>query len=283
MQHKFKFYILLHFPNAKINIGLFVTGKRPDGYHNLETVFYPLPMLKDALEVLPAAEDSPAAMRVSGKKIEGNVQDNLVWKAFLLLKKQYPDAIKDINIHLMKTIPMGAGLGGGSADGAFMLRLLNKFFNLELPDETLAELALQLGSDCPFFIYNTPHFAAGRGEELAPVNLDLSHYSIQVICPSIPVSTASAFSKIVHGTASFNLRELAALPLTQWKDQVSNDFETAVFKVHPELAAIKQTLYEEGALYASMSGSGSAVYGIFEEGKRSSLSTGSQQEVFYLE
>ena len=274
---------MLHFPNAKINLGLFVTDKRADGYHNIETVFYPLPMLKDALEVLPVAEDSESSMRISGKKIDGDFDQNLVWKAYQLIRAQYSDRVNNINIHLMKTIPMGAGLGGGSADGAFMLRLLNKFFNLEISDEALAQLAFQLGSDCPFFIYNTPHLAKGRGELLSPLSLDLSHYSIQVICPNIHVSTATAFSKITTKPASFNLAELGRLPLQQWKENVVNDFESSVFDVHPELALIKQKLYEEGAIYASMSGSGSALYGIFEEGSRSSSISNDEQEVYYFE
>jgi 4-diphosphocytidyl-2-C-methyl-D-erythritol kinase len=274
---------LLHFPNAKINLGLFVTQKRPDGYHDIETVFYPLPMLKDALEVLPAIEENPSAMRVSGKKIEGDVYDNLVWKAFQLLQAGFPDKVSEVQIHLMKTIPMGAGLGGGSADGAFMLRLLNKFFNLELSDETLSDFALQLGSDCPFFIYNTPHFAKGRGEILTPVELDLSSYSIQVVCPKVHISTAAAFSNITPKPSTFDLSKLGSLPVEDWRDFVLNDFEYPVFKTNPELSVIKEKLYASGALYASMSGSGSTIYGIFKEGEKSGLITDSGHEVFYFE
>jgi 4-diphosphocytidyl-2-C-methyl-D-erythritol kinase len=274
---------VLHFPNAKINIGLAVTEKRPDAYHNLETVFYPLRMLKDALEVLPAGEDAQTSMRLSGKKIEGDLTHNLVWKAFELLRAQYPEQMRPVSIHLLKTIPMGAGLGGGSADGAFMLQLLNKFFELGLSDSTLASLALELGSDCPFFIYNTPHFAKGRGELLEPVLLDLSSYSIQLVCPKLQVSTASAFSKIIPGPAKFPLENIASLPVADWKDYIINDFETTVFEVHPELALIKQRLYDDGAIYASMSGTGSAVYGIFKEGGQSSLPADEQTEVFYFQ
>lgn len=275
---------MLHFPNAKINIGLFVTEKREDGYHNLETIFFPLRMLKDALEVLPAAEANESSIRISGKSIDGDAQDNLVWKAFLLLQEQFPDKISPVQIHLLKSIPMGAGLGGGSSDGAFMLCLLNKFFNLELSDEDLLKLALQLGSDCPFFIYNTPQFAQGRGEILSPVVLDLSQYSIQVICPKVHVSTAAAFSKITPKPSPFNLVDIQSLPVEQWKDFVFNDFEVPVFEIHPQLAEMKQKLYDDGALYASMSGSGSAVYGIFREGKQSqSFSEYEDIETYYFE
>ncbi|MBL7713157.1 MAG: 4-(cytidine 5'-diphospho)-2-C-methyl-D-erythritol kinase [Chitinophagaceae bacterium] len=273
---------MLHFPNAKINLGLSVTEKRPDGYHNLETVFYPLPMLKDALEVLPARDGAASDMRISGKSIAGAVSQNLVWKALELLQTDFPEKVKPVSVHLLKTIPMGAGLGGGSADAAFMLQLLNRFFELELSQDALASYALQLGSDCPFFIYNTPHFAQGRGELLEPIPLDLSAYSLQLVCPRIHVRTASAFSDIVPGPAKFPLREIAALPLSSWKEHIVNDFETTVFKVHPELARIKQRLYDEGALYAAMSGTGSALYGLFEEGKQSSIADDEQAEVFYF-
>lgn len=257
---------MLHFPNAKINIGLFITEKRADGYHNLETVFYPLPMLKDALEVLPAAIDSESTMQISGKAIDGNVYDNLVWKAFQLIKNKFPDKISPIHIHLLKSIPMGAGLGGGSADGAFMLRLINAYFSLHLSDQELAHLALELGSDCPFFIYNAPCLAKGRGELLTPIPLDLSNYSIQVVCPKVHVSTAGAFSKITPKQAPFLLQDLVHLPIQKWKDNVFNDFEGPIFSHYPILSQIKQKLYDEGALYASMSGSGSAIYGLFPKG-----------------
>lgn len=272
---------MLHFPNAKINIGLYVTEKRSDGYHNLETIFYPLPMLKDALEVLPASEES--TLRISGKSIEGDSHQNLVWKALQLIQQQYPEQVSPIHIHLLKAIPMGAGLGGGSADGAFMLRLLNKYFALELSDAQLADLALQLGSDCPFFIYNTAQLAKGRGEQLSPINLDLSPYSIQVICPKLHVSTAAAFSKLTPKTAPFHLEQINTLPISQWKDVIHNDFEAAIFASHPSLATIKENLYKAGAIYASMSGSGSALYGIFEEGKRMDRATDEHAEVFYFE
>lgn len=271
---------MLHFPNAKINLGLFVTRKRPDGYHDLETIFYPLPQLKDALEVVPAEQSS---IRVSGRDVPGAAEENLVWKALLLMRQRFGDRIPALQVQLHKVIPMGAGLGGGSADGAFMLRLLNKFAGLELPEETLAALALELGSDCPFFIYNTPQFAMGRGELLRPVAIDLGDYSIQVICPRIPVSTADAFRNIVPAAAAFDLAGLADIPLAAWKDVLRNDFETTVFARYPRLGLLKDTLYRDGAIYASMTGSGSALYGIFPKGKQSTIETGDEQEVFYCE
>jgi 4-diphosphocytidyl-2-C-methyl-D-erythritol kinase len=274
---------LLHFPNAKINIGLFVTEKRNDGFHNIETIFYPIPMLKDALEVLPMIDQNESSMRISGKAVEGSVTDNLVWKAFQLIKNKYPDKVSSISIHLLKSIPMGAGLGGGSADGAFMLRLLNKFFQLNLSDTILVQFALELGSDCPFFIYNTPQLAFGRGEILSPISLDLSQYSIQIICPKIHVSTKGAFDKIDPKSAPFDLRNLPNIAIEHWKDVVINDFEKPIFEFHPSLIAIKQKLYLDGALFASMSGSGSALYAIFEKGKCATFQNDNHHDVHYFE
>lgn len=257
------------FPNCKINIGLFVTNKRSDGYHDLETVFYPVgktasaDVLNDVLEVVPATGPE-TQLYLSGLGVTGNRESNLVWKAYLLLKGRYPDVITNLDIHLHKAIPMGAGLGGGSADGSFMLRLLNEYFTLGIASEELAELSLQLGSDCPFFIYNTPQYASGRGELMKPVSLDLSQYHIEVSCPGIHVSTRDAFSEIVPRPAPYDLRNISSLPVKEWRHHVSNDFEQTVFKKHPELAALKQSMYDKGALYASMTGTGSAVYGIFD-------------------
>lgn len=257
------------FPNCKINIGLFVTNKRADGYHDLETVFYPVgktgdaTALNDVLEVVPATGEG-TQLYMSGLGVAGNRDSNLVWKAYAMLKDKYPHIVTDLDIHLHKAIPMGAGLGGGSADGAFMLRLLNDYFALGMANTELAELSLQLGSDCPFFIYNTPQFAKGRGELMKPVEVDLSGYRIEVSCPGIHVSTKDAFSEIVPRPAPYDLHGISSLPVNEWKHHVSNDFEQTVFKKHPELAALKQSMYNRGALYASMSGTGSAVYGIFD-------------------
>jgi 4-diphosphocytidyl-2-C-methyl-D-erythritol kinase len=258
---------MLRFPNCKINIGLYITNRRADGYHDLETVFYPV-ALKDALEIVPAKE---ASIQITGLEVAGNREDNLVWKAYSMLKGAFPERVPELAIFLHKAIPMGAGLGGGSADGAFMLQLVNDHCNLGLNKEELAKMALQLGSDCPFFIYNTPQFAKGRGEQMEAMQINLSDYSIQLICPQVHVSTAKAFQMIRPRPAAYDLKELPGLPLKEWKDRVINDFEEPVFAQHPELANIKDQLYQQGAIYASMSGSGSAIYGIFEMGRKATF------------
>lgn len=258
---------MLRFPNAKINIGLSITERRTDGYHNLETIFYPV-SVKDGLEII-AADNTK--MFLSGLPVEGNSDNNLVWKAYQLLSGEFPDRIKPLEIHLHKTIPMGAGLGGGSADGAFMLNMLNDFFSLNLSPSLLENYALQLGSDCPFFIHNKAAFAKGRGEIMEPVALNLEDYSIQLICPKLHISTAHAFKGIVPQKPCFNLNEIASLVITDWKDYISNDFEKTLFLLYPILEQAKQQLYEQGAIYASLSGTGATVYGIFEKGEKAAL------------
>ncbi len=255
---------MLCFPNSKINLGLYVTRRREDGYHDIETIFYPL-SFHDSLEIVPATETQ---LHLSGLKVGSNLQENLVWKAYKMLEERYPGKIPALNIYLHKAIPMGAGLGGGSADGAFMLKLINDFCNLHIDKPTLAAMALELGSDCPFFIYNTPQLATGRGELMTNISVDLSAYSLQLICPKVHVSTRDAFGMMIPKSASFDLRHLGTLPVSRWKGNISNDFETPVFSHHPVLATIKQQLYDQGAIYASMSGSGSALYGIFPKGQR---------------
>ena len=257
---------MICFPNCKINLGLYITNRRNDGYHDLETVFYPVTGLTDALEVVPA-KGSTTRLFTDGAAIAGEMEHNLVWKAYELVKQRFPAMVPAMDIHLLKNIPMGAGLGGGSADGAFMLKLLNDYCSLELTGKVLAEMALQLGSDCPFFIYNTPQFAQGRGEQMTPLPLlDLSAYTIQVICPKVHVSTKEAFGLITPRKPVFDLRTILELPVSQWRDVISNDFEAPVFAQHPGMADIKKELYAQGAIYASMTGSGSAIYGIFEKG-----------------
>ncbi|MBS1628984.1 MAG: 4-(cytidine 5'-diphospho)-2-C-methyl-D-erythritol kinase [Bacteroidetes bacterium] len=253
---------MLRFPPAKINLGLHITSKRADGYHNLETIFYPLPQLRDALEIVPAANSVPA-LQLSGRPVQGKPENNLVWKAFKLLQARYPSKIPALDFYLHKVIPMGAGLGGGSADAAFALMMLNEIGTLGLSQAELESLALSLGSDCPFFIRNEPQFAAGRGERMEPVALDLSGYRIQVVCPEILVSTSEAFRQVQPRPASFPLRSLPETPLAEWRHILHNDFEDSVFPQYPKIQAAKEALYAEGALYASMSGSGSAVFGIF--------------------
>lgn len=269
---------MLSFPNCKINIGLYITARRSDGYHNLETVFYPV-ALTDVLEIVPA---DVADIHLHGKGIAGNKHDNLIWKAYERMRARFP-AISTLDIHLLKNIPMGAGMGGGSADGAFMLRMLNDYYKLGLEKQELAAIALELGSDCPFFIYNTPQFATGRGEVMQPATVDLSAYSIQLICPDVHISTAAAFKMITPKAAPFNLRRLQEIPIGKWVEYISNDFEEPVFVQHPALAAIKQQLYNQGAVYASMSGSGSTLYGIFEKGKRAEITSDLAFESHYIE
>lgn len=247
------------FPNCKINLGLNIIRKRADGYHDLETVFYPL-SLKEALEVIEAAETS---FHLSGLPVSGDIDDNLCLKAYYLLKRNFPD-LPSVNIHLHKAIPMGAGLGGGSADGAFMLSLLNKKFQLNLLEDQLMNYALQLGSDCPFFIINKPCFATGRGENLSPVQIDLSGYKIVLIHPGIHISTREAFSNLVPAIPEKRIPEIIKEPISAWKDSLVNDFEKNVFTLFPAIKDIKDKLYSEGAVYASMTGSGSTVFGIFE-------------------
>lgn len=263
---------MILFPNCKINLGLHIIGKRADGYHNLQTVFYPL-NLCDALEVIPhQTPNSPSACSFtsSGLTIAGDPENNLCVKAFHLLKQDFPQ-LPSLQLHVHKVIPMGAGLGGGSADGAFTLRLLNDQFALGLTTEQLLLYALQLGSDCPFFIYNKPCFATSRGEVLEPFEVDLSDHRIVVVHPGIHVSTAWAFAQLHPAPPEASLKEILLQPIATWKDQLINDFELAVLDQYPVIQEIKQELYKQGAMYASLSGSGSAVYGIFPKAQSISL------------
>lgn len=264
---------MIVFANCKINLGLRILRKRADGYHDLETVFYPLP-LYDVLEIIQNAgngmrdagnnqNDSFLQFSNSGFSLNGNPDDNLCIKAYNLLKKDFPK-LAGIQMHLHKAIPAGAGLGGGSADAAFTLRLLNEKFNLDLTTDQLISYALQLGSDCPFFIINTPCFATGRGEILEPTAIDLSPYKFIIINPGIHISTANAFSGITPALPTKSVKEIIHQPIETWKNELVNDFEETVCSQHPEIGAIKKKLYDGGALYASMSGTGSTVYGIFE-------------------
>ena len=261
---------MVAFPNCKINIGLHIVGKQADGYHNLETVFYPLP-LTDILEVIAGTDtvtDSNSALALepsfslSGTPVAGVPGDNLCIKAWKMLRKIYPQ-LPAPQIHLHKNIPMGAGLGGGSADGAFTLQLINKVYDLGIAEKKLADYALQLGSDCPFFIYNKAVFAGGRGEIFEPVELDLQNFSFLIIDPGIHVSTAQAFARITINPGPVSLRDAITLPVNGWKDIIKNDFEEPAFYYHPALRTVKSWLYQHGAVYASMTGSGSSFFGIF--------------------
>ena len=254
---------MITFPNAKINLGLNIVEKRPDGYHNLETIFYPI-NLQDALEVTRRENnDKEYTLHISGSPLEGEPEDNLVVKAYKLLKKDYPGLLP-VDIHMYKHIPAGAGLGGGSSDAACMIKLLNDKFSLGLSTERMEEYAVKLGADCAFFIRNKPVFATGIGNLFEPVELSLKGYHIILIKPDIFVSTRDAFAEIKPVRPAVSLKEIVKQPMETWKNSMKNYFEDSVFKKFPEIAAIKDELYDLGAVYAAMSGSGSSVYGIFK-------------------
>lgn len=264
---------MIVFPNSKINLGLRILRKRSDNYHDLETVFYPLP-LHDILEIIPlkkTTRDSNMPFTRSGFLLEGDHSNNLCLKAYRLLKKDFPK-LPSVQIHLHKGVPAGAGMGGGSADAAFTLELLNKKFELKLSRDDLMDYAAQLGSDCPFFILNKPCYATGRGEKLEPIDLDLSAYKFVIVNPGIPIYTGHAFLHVRPTIPERSIKDIILDPVEQWKDDLYNDFEKPAFKEHPRIVDIKDTLYVAGAVYASMTGSGSTVYGMFRKEKEVSLS-----------
>lgn len=250
-------YPMICFPNGKINLGLNVLSKREDGFHNIETIIYPVP-IRDALEFLPA---NSFQFVVSGINIDGQKEDNLIYKAWELLNTNFK--LPSLRIHLHKAIPLGSGLGGGSSDAAFFMQAVNDYFHLGIGREEMKILTGQLGSDCPFFVENFPIMATGKGEILQPLSISLSGYYLLVIKPGIHVSSSKAYSMVQARKPETNLLEIISKPLEQWKGQLKNDFENPIFNVHPEIKEIKNNLYKLGAVYASMSGSGSAVYGIF--------------------
>jgi 4-diphosphocytidyl-2-C-methyl-D-erythritol kinase len=251
---------MVSFPGCKINLGLHVIRKRPDGYHDLETCFYLVPW-QDILEIIPA---ETMAFTSSGISIPGAEADNLCLRAYQLLKTDFN--LPPVHIHLHKILPMGAGLGGGSSDGAHTLRILNTVFSLNLSTDVLAGYAAHLGSDCAFFIYETPQLGTGRGEILEPVTVTLKDKYLLLVKPDIHVSTAEAYSGVTPRQPDYDLRQvLENQPVEAWKDIVRNDFEASVFAKYPVIERVKQTLYDAGALYAAMSGSGAAVFGIFSE------------------
>ena len=258
---------MICFPIAKINLGLNVVERRPDGYHNLETVFFPV-QLKDALEVQVMDEAFPSAydcdLKVTNIAIEGDEQRNLVVRAYNLLKQDFPQMPR-VHAHLHKAIPTQAGMGGGSSDCAAMLLLLNTMCNLGLTQQQLIDYAAKLGADCPIFILNRPAYAEGIGERLQPIDLDLSGFCLAVVRPDIPVPTKEAFSRIHPCKPAKNCLDVIRQPIETWRHDLVNDFEQSVFALHPEIGAVKQRLYDLGAVYAAMSGSGSALFGIFKE------------------
>ena len=248
--------------NAKINLGLHIVEKRADGFHNIETIFYPIKGLSDILEIIPS-KTNKTTLTNTGLVIDALPEANLCVKAWGLLHKDLN--IPAVDIYLHKQIPFGAGLGGGSADAACCLMILNQLFTLNLSIDILKEYALQLGSDCAFFIENKPMLAKGRGELLEPIPLSLRGKSIAIVYPPIHISTAKAYAGVTPKKSGFSLKQLPSLPLFEWKQQLANDFEESIFKAHPQIAEIKAKLYDIGAIYASMSGSGSSVFGIFED------------------
>ncbi|MBD9094953.1 MAG: 4-(cytidine 5'-diphospho)-2-C-methyl-D-erythritol kinase [Bacteroides oleiciplenus] len=253
---------MITFPNAKINLGLNIVEKRPDGYHNLETIFYPVPV-EDALEVNILNEGNEKfRLHQAGLEIEGEAENNLVVKAYKLLDAEFN--LPPVDIHLFKHIPSGAGLGGGSSDAAYMLKLLNEKFNLELTNETLEEYAARLGADCAFFIRNTPTYAEGIGNIFSPISLSLKGYQIVLVKPDIFVSTREAFAQIKPHRQTVPLKEVIKYPMEEWRELMVNDFEESVFPQFPGIKEIKEKLYKQGAIYAAMTGSGSSVFGLFK-------------------
>jgi 4-diphosphocytidyl-2-C-methyl-D-erythritol kinase len=251
---------MILFANAKINLGLNIKGKRPDGYYNLETILYPIPFY-DVIEFFPSEKFS---LHLYGEILSGPPEENLVSKAFQLMRHQF--SIPEIEIHLLKNIPPGTGLGGGSSDAARLLFGINQIFHLGLNDNSLRKMSESLGSDCPFFIENTPAFASGRGEKLEKVNLGLKGYFLVLVIPNFTVSTSKAYAQLKEPFEQISLlHEIENKPMEAWGDSLTNDFEHIVFSEHPEYMKIKSNLMEDGAIYSSLTGSGSAVYGIYKK------------------
>lgn len=269
---------MLQLPNCKINIGLNVVSRRTDGYHDLETVFFPIP-LRDNLEFQPLTNsDEPFHLTVSGAPVAGNPEDNLVVRVYLSVKKEFD--LPALDIFLYKNIPTGAGLGGGSSDAAFMLKGLNEAFDLGLTAADMEQRIAAFGADCAFFVRNRPSYATGIGDKLSPISLSLKNKWIVLVKPDIFVSTKEAYAQVHPHKPAHPLHEAILAPIALWKHSIVNDFEASVFPNHPELQAIKQTLYDMGALYAAMSGSGSTMYGIFDRPAEEAKSVFSNHFVF---
>jgi 4-diphosphocytidyl-2-C-methyl-D-erythritol kinase len=250
------------FSNAKINIGLNILEKRTDGFHNIETVFYPIP-LTDILEIIPAPEATQkTSLNVFGLHIDGDASQNLCAKAYTILDKDFH--LPPVKIILQKIVPMGAGLGGGSSNGAYTLILLNKIFELRLSEEKLIDYASKIGSDCAFFIKNKPSLGTEKGGILQELSLNLKGYHMILVKPDIHVGTSEAYGGVKPHKPDQSIKELIKLPVKDWNECIVNDFEASVFQKHQEIKKIKDDLYNNGAVYASMTGSGSAVFGLFE-------------------
>jgi len=252
---------MLLFPNAKINLGLHIINKREDGFHNLETVFVPVPWT-DILEVVPHEADI-INFKNTGLPIPGNADDNFIVKAYQAMKQEY--RIGGVSVHLHKNIPIGGGLGGGSSDVAFFVKGINDLFDLKLSNATMKEIVLPYGSDCPFFIENKPQLGTGIGTSLEPIAIDLAGYWMVLVAPNVHVATAQAYAHVKPKTPKQSLKELICQPIATWQEHIKNDFEDSVFSQFPAIAHVKQTLINAGAIYTSMSGSGATCYGIFKE------------------
>lgn len=253
---------MISFPHAKINLGLHIVERRQDGYHNLETCFYPLKTVQDSLEMIPVSPGQ-ATLSVYGMDWSEPKEKNLIWKSWLKFRELEPNC-PDFHWHLLKKIPTGGGLGGGSSDAAFALRMMATFCGWNLADFRLQTLAAEIGSDCAYFLQDEPMFGTGRGEVLNPISVDLSEYRIELVTPGIHVSTADAFSKVVPAKPLKTIPEIINQPVEAWKMELNNDFEKSVFSQFPELKKMKEDLYERGATYASLSGSGSSLFGLFK-------------------
>lgn len=250
---------MIVYPNAKINLGLNVVNRRSDGYHDLETIFYPIP-LQDALEV---QETKQFTFRLTGTQLDCAAGDNLVIRSLQMVEEDFQ--LPELDIHLFKHIPSGAGLGGGSSDAAFMMKLLNEKFSLGMSDDEMEHRLSKLGADCPFFVRNKPVFATGIGNIFTPIDLDLTGWTLVLVKPDVYVSTREAYSAVKASVPRISLKEIVKRPVEEWQELMVNDFESSVFPLHPEIAATKDLLQDLGAVYAAMSGSGSAVFGLFRE------------------
>ncbi len=268
---------MICFPNAKINIGLRVVERQSDGYHHIETILYPVG-LSDILEFVEdsAVNSGTCRLKITGLSIPAPVEDNLVMKAYKLMNRN--KKLPGIQAHLHKIIPMGSGLGGGSSDAAFMLKSLDEVYTSGMNQGEMANIAANIGSDCPFFIRNTPVYAFGKGERFKEINLDLSGLYLIMVLPGIHISTPEAYASVSVGKPEQSLYDLIRFPVETWKDNIINDFETNIFKRFPELEMIKEELYRLGAVFASMSGSGSTIYGLFLNPPQN---MGSIEEYFY--
>ena len=271
---------MITFPNAKINLGLNIVERRPDGYHNIETVFYPIP-LTDALEIV-SATGNESTLKCYGRRVDCPAEKNLVMRAYRMMEVKY--SLPPVDIHLYKHIPDGAGLGGGSSDAAHTLTMLNDMFKLKLSDAELADIAVSIGADCPFFIYNRPMMATGIGDIFTPVDVSLAGMTMLLIKPAVSIPTAVAYSHVVPRTPQLHVDQIITMPPTEWQQHLANDFENSVMAEYSELKHIKQNLIDAGAVYAAMSGSGSAIFGIFNTDNVADLelACGDNNDIFKL-